>query len=73
MLTLILSDRTRDSQSQADPRNTGYTRLLLAPGGEIRIKTARLYGDVEFPLFQNMNGNQIISPVQFKTIVSYDF
>jgi len=73
MLSLKLSDRVRDSQSQASPQNTGYTRLLLAPGGEIKVNTVRLYGDVEFPLFQNMNGNQITAPVMFKTIVSYDF
>ncbi len=73
MLTFKLTDRVRDSQSQADPRNTGYTRLLVAPGGEVKVNTIRLYGDVEFPLFQNINGNQITSPVIIKTIVSYDF
>jgi hypothetical protein len=73
MLSLKLSDRVRDSQSQASPQNTGYTRLLLAPGGEIKINVIRLYGDVEFPLFQNMNGNQVTAPVMFKTVVSYDF
>ncbi len=73
MLTFKVTDRVRDSQSQADPRNTGYTRLLIAPGGEIKVNSIRLYGDVEFPLFQNINGNQITSPVMFKTIVSYDF
>ncbi len=73
MLTLKLSDRVRDSLSAAHPQDTGYTRLLLAPGGEIKIGTIRLYGDVEVPFFQNMKGNQITAPVMFKTIVSYDF
>lgn len=73
MLTLLGSDRVRDSMSAADPRNTGYDRLLIAPGAEIRIGIIRLYADVEVPFFQNMNGNQITAPVQLKTILSYDF
>lgn len=73
MLSLIYSDRVRDSQSQASPQNTGYTRLLIAPGGEVKIGPVRWYGDVEFPFFQNMNGNQLTAPVLFKTIISYDF
>jgi hypothetical protein len=73
MLTLIGSDRTRDTGSAANPTGSGYTRLLIAPGAEIRLFSMRLYGDVEVPFFQNIRGNQLISPVLFKTIVSYDF
>lgn len=73
MLAILYSDRVRDSLSQADPRNSGSTRFLIAPGAEIRVGGLRFYGDVEFPLFQNMNGNQLTTPYQFKTIVSYDF
>ena len=73
MLTLIASDRTRDTGANANPTGSGYTRLLIAPGAEIRLLGARVYGDVEVPFFQNVRGNQLISPVQFKTIVSYDF
>jgi len=73
MLTLLASDRVRDSLSAANPHDTGYTRFLIAPGAEIRLGIVRLYGDVEVPFFQNMNGNQVTAPVLFKTIVSYDF
>jgi hypothetical protein len=73
MLTFLASDRVRDSLSAANPQNTGYTRLMIAPGAEIKLGIVRLYGDVEVPFFQNFNGNQITAPVLFKTILSYDF
>jgi len=72
-LTLIASDRARDSLSAANPQNSGYTRLMVAPGAEIKLGIVRVYGDVEIPFFQNFNGNQITAPVLFKTILSYDF
>jgi hypothetical protein len=73
MLTLLGTDRVRDSLSQADPRNTGYDRIFIAPGAEVRVGILRIYGDVEVPVFQNMNGNQITPAVTYKTVVSYDF
>ena len=73
MLTFIGSDRTRDSQSRANRQNSGYTRFMVAPGGEIKVGSVRLYGDVEVPFFQNFIGNQVTAPVLFKTILSYDF
>jgi hypothetical protein len=73
MLTFLASDRVRDSLSRANPQNSGYTRFMVAPGAEIKLGILRLYGDVEVPIFQNFNGNQVTAPVLFKTILSYDF
>jgi hypothetical protein len=73
MLTFLASDRTRDQGGAANHPNSGYTRLLIAPGAEIKLGVLRLYGDVEIPFFQNFIGNQITAPVLFKTILSYDF
>ncbi|HUO03593.1 MAG TPA: hypothetical protein VMU16_00215 [Candidatus Binataceae bacterium] len=73
MLTFIGSDRTRDHGSASDPQDSGYDRVLVAPGAEIKIGILRIYGDVEVPIFQNMTGNQLTAPVLFKTIFSYDF
>jgi hypothetical protein len=73
MLTFIASDRVRDQGAAANHPNSGYTRLLIAPGAEIKLGVVRFYGDVEIPFFQNMIGNQITAPVLFKTILSYDF
>ena len=30
---------------------SGYTRLILAPGGEIKIGVIRAYADIEVPVF----------------------
>jgi len=73
LLSLIASRRWEDHGSAADTPDSGYMRLLLAAGGEIKIAAARLYVDAELPVFQNVNGNQLTAPVLFKTILSYDF
>lgn len=73
MLQLLAAVRGRDSGSAADPPNTGYERLLIAPGLEIKAKAWKLYGDVEFPVYQRVNGNQLVAPVQFKLIASRSF
>lgn len=73
MLTLIASDRVRDTGTAAAHNDSGYTRLMIAPGGEIKLGILRWYADIEIPFFQNMVGNQITAPFMLKTIVSYDF
>ncbi|HTY53740.1 MAG TPA: hypothetical protein VMB26_00995, partial [Candidatus Binataceae bacterium] len=73
MLTFLASDRTRDTGSNADPGDSGYTRFLLAPGGEIKWGIIRAYADIEFPIFQNMRGYQLTAPFATKVIMSYSF
>lgn len=71
ILQLIGSSRTRDGGINADPDNTGYNRLLLSPGIEADAGRWKLYGDVEFPVYQDMNGNQLVAHQLFKFIASY--
>jgi len=73
LLQLLGSYRLRDSGINADPGNSGYTRLLISPGAEYDIDAIKLYADLEFPLYQNINGNQLTAPVQAKFIVGYSF
>jgi hypothetical protein len=73
MLQLIASDRARDGGPAADPANSGYERLLVAPGVELKAKAWKLYGDIELPIYQRVNGNQLVSPVLFKLILSRSF
>jgi hypothetical protein len=72
-LSVLGSVRTHDLGSEADTPDSGYDRLLLAPGGEIGFKNLRLYADFEVPLFQYVNGYQLTTPYLIKTILSYDF
>ena len=71
--TVLGAVRTHDLGIEANTPNSGYDRLLVAPGGEIRLGILRLYSDVEFPAFQYMDGNQLTAPYTVKTILSYDF
>ena|ERR1700722_18404498 len=70
---MIASNRGRDGDINGDPDNTGYTRLIAAPGIEVNQNNWKFYTDVEVPVYQDMNGNQLIAPWAVKAIVSYAF
>jgi len=72
-LTLYGAFRSHDQGSESNAPNSGYERLLLAPGGEIKVGILRLFADIEFPVFQHYNGDQLTAPYAVKTIASYDF
>ncbi len=70
---VINTVRTRDSGANANPANTGYNRIFLSPGLEVNIYDASIYADVELPVYQRMNGNQLVAPEMFKVITAYNF
>jgi len=70
---VIAAWRGRDNGAAADADNTGYQRVLLSPGIEIHLHPVKIYADVEFPVYQHMNGNQLVAPALFKVSVSYMF
>ena len=70
---VIDSYRLGDRGPAANRENTGYERILLAPGVELRVASWRLYGDVEFPVYQNMKGDQLTSSEMFKFNISHSF
>jgi len=69
----IFSYRSENSGGAADSEDSGYERLLLSPGIEFHIHPVQIYADVELPVFQNVNGNQLVAPVLFKVNMSYMF
>jgi hypothetical protein len=83
LLQLIGSYRDHDSGANADPPNSGYKRLLIAPGVETRLGKLRLYADVELPIYQFTNAasslavegdsGQLIASALYKLQVAYDF
>ena len=73
MVQVELSNRERDGGAAADPVNTGYTRVLVSPGVALSVATWKLYADVEIPVSQHINGNQLIAPAAVKLIASYNF
>ncbi len=73
ILQMLVSRRGRDSGPQGAPGDTGYTRLLVSPGLEVAAGGWKLYGDVEVPIAQHVNGNQLIAPTALKFVASYSF
>jgi hypothetical protein len=73
VLSLTGSDRLRDNGANANHDNSGYDRLLIGPGAEVKLGVVRLYADVRLPVYQNMVGNQLVAPVYLKFVASYDF
>jgi len=73
LLQVLGSNRLRDSGPNADPADSGYTRFLLSPGIEVSYGKARIYGDVEVPVYQQVNGDQLTAPALLKFMVSYRF
>jgi hypothetical protein len=84
-LQLIGSLRDRDSGNNAAPLNSGYQRLLIAPGLRVQItRKLSVYGDVAFPIAQYVNAagsiaagdgsaGQLVAPALFKLQVNYGF
>ncbi len=73
VLQLIASARARDAGSEANPGDSGYSRLLLSPGIEFDTDEWKLYADVEFPIYEHVNGNQLVAPELFKIRLSRNF
>jgi len=73
ILQVIGSAREHDSGAAAAPGDSGYQRILLAPGIEVHLQSVKLYADVELPVHQHVNGNQLIAPVLCKVSLSYMF
>ena len=78
---VLVSYRMHDIGENSDPDNSGYTRLLAAPGIEVRLDKVKLYADVELPFYQHVNAanpasgtsGQLVAPYLFKVQVTYDF
>jgi hypothetical protein len=73
VVQMIYSHRGEDGGPQGDPGNTGYDRAIFAPGVALTVQDWKLYADVEIPVAQHMNGDQLVSPAALKFIVSHDF
>lgn len=89
VLQLIGTYRQSDWGTGASPTNTGFTRLMIAPGieftkviDEANKKVFKIYGDVEIPIYQDShavpdpdNGTQgqLVAPMLFKLVSSINF
>lgn len=73
VLQFVESARARDGGPDGHPGDSGYSRTIISPGLEINSGAWRLYGDVEIPVVQHLNGNQLAADHLFKVILSRSF
>jgi hypothetical protein len=82
VLSVLNSFRMHDGGPAADAPNSGYERLLIAPGVEFRVRNVRIYADVEVPVYQYTNAipvavegtsGQLVASPLYKVQVNYDF
>jgi hypothetical protein len=88
LVQVIGSVRGRDGGPAADPLNTGFERLMFSPGIEFtkvldepNSRVLKVYFDVEVPFYYRVNAapndsgsqGQLISPIMYKLITSYNF
>ena len=73
VLQMIGSVRTKDGGPEANPDGSGYSRLLVSPGLQFDAGPWKLYGDVELPVYQAVNGQQLVASQLFKLQVSRRF
>lgn len=83
-LQLLGSLHAHDTGPEADPLNSGYRRLLIAPGVKLQLtRKLSVYGDVEVPIAQYVNAassvaivgrsGQLVAPMQLNVQVNYGF
>ena len=80
---VLNSWRQHDNGAPADPLNSGYERILLAPGLGLRVNQLSISLDIEVPVYQFVNhaanvgiegtdGQLVASPL-YKVVMGYDF
>lgn len=73
LATAVGSARWRDLGPRARSSDSGYRRVVLAPGLEVSRGRARLYADAGFPVYQRVNGNQLVASVLYKLNAGWSF
>ena len=58
--------RRRDSGAQAEPDDSGFRNVSLSPGVSYAISdTLQVYGFVQKPVWQNVNGVQLTAKTAY--------
>jgi len=53
--------------------NSGYGMVFFNPGIEVAVNQFRLYADVGFPIYRQVNGTQLVPQNIYKVILGYNF
>lgn len=69
----IVSHHWHDSGSDSEPDDSGYDTIYLSPGIELDMTGFKVYADAGFPVYQYVNGTQLVAPVLFTMRLSHSF
>jgi hypothetical protein len=70
---MIGSVRWSDTGDDAAHDDSGYKRVVLSPGIEFSTSHWRVYGDVGLPVYQYVNGQQLVASELYKVNVARRF
>jgi len=73
ILELLTAVRGADSGLKSMPGDSGYRRLLVSPGFELALGGFRFIGDVQVPIYQYFNGDQLAAPIGYKLATMFNF
>ena len=60
-MQLNLRHRARDTGTQAEPANSGSTRAEISPGITLGVgQASTLYAYLQVPIYQRVNGIQLV-------------
>jgi hypothetical protein len=73
LFMVIGVSRARDAGADSNPGDSGSTRLLAAPGVDASVAGIRASFTVDIPVYERVNGNQLVAPALFKLVVGRSF
>ncbi len=73
VLQLNATYRSHDGGSEGHPEDSGYTRLMVAPGMQMDVGHVSVFIDVGLPMHTNVSGNQLVSSRFWRGNLSYHF
>ena len=73
ILQFSAAKRLKDSGIEADISNSGYSQIFFAPAIELNFGDFKTYADIGFPIYRNVNGNQLVADRIYKVILGYNF
>ncbi len=73
ILQITAAKRLKDKGWASDQQNSGYSQAFFAPALEVNFNKFKIYADVEFPIYRNVNGNQLVAQNIYKMILGYNF
>lgn len=73
IVQVTASKKLHDTGWNSDAQNSGYSHAYFTPAIELNFGSFKTYADVGFPIYQNVNGQQLVATRIYKVILGYNF